>query len=92
MIGIRTTIVAAIMSIGVIGSASAQCPTWANSNPALFDSQYPNKSVLNDCELTPAGRKGLELPGGAAPWFGPNRAYGAMPGVAQHHSFQHRSR
>jgi hypothetical protein len=77
MIGIRTTIVAAIMSIGVIGSASAQCPTWANSNPALFDSQYPNKSVLNDCELTPAGRMGLELPGGA---FGPDRAHGAMLG------------
>ncbi len=76
MIGIRTSIIAAIMSIGMIGSASAQCPTWANQNPALFDSQYPNRSVLNDCELTPAGRMRLELPSGAAPRFGHDRAYG----------------
>jgi hypothetical protein len=91
MIGFRTSIIAAIMSIGVISSASAQCPTWATQNPPSFDAQYPDRSVLNDCELTPAGRMGLERPGGAAPWFGPNRAYGAMLGV-QHHSFRHRSR
>ena len=92
MIGFRTSIIAAIMSIGAISSASAQCPTWATSNPASFQAQYPNSDVLNDCELTPAGRMGLELRGGAAPWFGSSRAYGAMPGVARHHSFQHRSR
>lgn len=91
MIGFRTSVIAAIMSIGVMSSASAQCPTWATQNPASFEAQYPNRDVLNDCELTPAGKMGLELPGGAAPWFGLNRAYGAMPGAAQHHSFQHRS-
>lgn len=95
MIGFRTSIIAAIMSIGAISSASAQCPTWATSNPASFQAQYPNRDVLNDCELTPAGRMGLERPGGAAPWYGPNRAYGAYettPGVARHHGFQHRLR
>jgi len=92
MIGFRTSIIAAMMSIGAITSASAQCPTWATQNPASFQAQYPNRDILNDCELTPAGRMGLELPGGAAPWYGANRTYGAMPGVAQHHSFQHRSR
>jgi hypothetical protein len=66
------------MSIGVISSASAQCPTWANQNPASFQAQYPNRDVLNDCELTPAGRMGLQLPGGAAPVFGTNKAYVAM--------------
>src|SRR5215212_2610501 len=77
MIGFRTSIIAAIMSIGVISSASAQCPTWANQNPASFQAQYPNRDVLNDCELTPAGRMGLELPGGAAPVFGTNKTYEA---------------
>lgn len=92
MIGFKTSIIAAMISIGAISSASAQCPTWATQNPASFQAQYPNRDILNDCELTPAGRMGLELPGGAAPWYRPNRAYGAMPGVAQHHSFQYRSR
>jgi len=35
---------------------------------------------------------GLERPGGAAPVFGPNRAYETAPGVAQHHGFHNRSR
>lgn len=92
MTGFRTSIIAAIVSIGVMSSASAQCPLWATQNPDSFQAQYPDRDVLNDCELTPAGRMGLELPGGAAPWSGSNRAYGAMPGVAQHNGFQHRSR
>lgn len=78
MIGFKTLIAGAIMSIGVISSASAQCPTWANQNPASFQAQYPDRDVLNDCELTPAGRMGLELPGGAAAVFGTNKAYEAM--------------
>jgi len=78
MIELRTSIVAAIMSIGVIHAASAQCPTWAVQNPASFQAQYPNRDVLNDCELTPAGRMGLELPYGAAPVFGTGEAYEAM--------------
>jgi len=92
MTGFRTFVIAAIMSIGVISSASAQCPLWATQNPNLFQAQYPDRDVLNDCELTPAGRMGLERPGGAAPLFGPNRTYETTLGVAQHHGFQHRSR
>src|ERR1700746_606486 len=83
MIGFRTSIIAAIMSIGVISSASAQCPPWANQNPASFQAQYPNRDVLNDCELTPAGRMGLELPGGAAPVFGQGSLYDGSYANAQ---------
>ena len=92
MIGFRTSIIAAMMSIGVISSANAQCPTWATQDPASFQAQYPDRDILNDCELTPAGKMGLELPGGAAPWYGPHRANAAMPGAAHHHGFRHRSR
>ena len=92
MTGLKTSIFAAIMSIGVVSSASAQCPLWAIQNPSSFQAQYPDRDVLNDCELTPAGRMGLERPGGAAPWPGANNAYGAMPGVAQHRGVQHGSR
>jgi hypothetical protein len=31
---------------------------------------YPDRDVLNGGALTPAGRMGLERPGGAAPVFG----------------------
>jgi len=92
MTGFRTFVIAAMMSIGAISSASAQCPLWATQHPDLFQAQYPDRDVLNDCELTPAGRMGLERPGGAAPLFGPNRAYQTTPGVAQHRGFHHRSR
>jgi hypothetical protein len=78
MIGFKALIAGAIMSMSVVTSASAQCPTWAKDNPPLFQSQYPNRDVLNDCELTPAGRMGLELPGGAAPVFGASKPYEAM--------------
>jgi hypothetical protein len=67
--------IAAIMSIGTMSSAGAQCPTWATENPPSFQAQYPNRDVLNGCELTPAGRTGLELPGGAAPVFGQGGIY-----------------
>lgn len=68
---------AALLTMTASTAAHAQLPTWATSNPALFDSQYPDRSVLNDGALTPAGRMGLELPGGAAPVFGANSVYAA---------------
>ncbi|TFV73654.1 hypothetical protein E4K64_20775 [Bradyrhizobium frederickii] len=92
MTGFRTFVIAAMMSIGAISSASAQCPLWATQDPDSFQAQYPDRDVLNDCELTPAGRMGLERPGGAAPVFGLNRPYETAPGVAQHHGFHNRSR
>ena len=63
------------MLMGLVTSASAQCPEWARSEPSAFQAQYPDRDILNDCELTPAGRMGLELPGGAAPVFGPSSIY-----------------
>ena len=92
MTGFRTLIIATMMSIGAISSASAQCPLWATQHPNSFQAQYPDRDALNDCELTPAGRMGLERPGGAAPLFGPSRAHEKTPGVAQHQGFHHRSR
>src|SRR5262249_36444490 len=99
MIGFKTSFIAAIMSIGVISSASAQCPTWATQNPASFQAQYPNRDILNDCELTPAGRTGLELPGGAAPVFGQGGIYNGsyanareLRGMQLHHVGRQRRR
>jgi BA14K-like protein len=75
MIGYKTLIAAAILSISAISSASAQLPDYAYSHPDAFQAQYPDRDVLNGGALTPAGRMGLELPGGAAPVFGLNSFY-----------------
>jgi len=73
----KTLIAAALVSMTVVTSASAQLPPWAETNPDAFQAQYPDRDVLNGGALTPAGRMGLELPGGAAPVFGANNAYAA---------------
>ena len=73
----KILIATALLSMTAVTAARAQLPTWAASHPAAFDAQYPDRSVLNDGALTPAGRMGLELPGGAAPVFGANNAYAA---------------
>lgn len=75
MIGCKTFIAAALISFGAITSANAQLPDWAISHPGAFEAQYPDRDVLNGGALTPAGRMGLELPGGAAPVFGPSGIY-----------------
>jgi hypothetical protein len=77
MTGLKTLVAAALLSMTAVTSASAQLPAWANSNPDAFQAQYPDRDVLNGGALTPAGRMGLELPGGAAPVFGGNNAYAA---------------
>ena len=77
MIGLKTIVAAALVSMTAVTSASAQLPSWAASNPDSFQAQYPDRDVLNGGALTPAGRMGLELPGGAAPVFGTNNAYAA---------------
>jgi hypothetical protein len=77
----KTLIAAALVSMTAITSASAQLPAWANSNPDDFQAQYPDRDVLNGGALTPAGKMGLELPGGAAPVFGANNAYAATGGA-----------
>lgn len=68
---------AALVSMATVTSASAQLPSWANSNPDAFQAQYPDRDVLNGGALTPAGRMGLERAGGAAPVFGASSAYAA---------------
>jgi hypothetical protein len=77
MIGLKTIVAAALVSMAAVTSASAQLPSWAASDPDSFQAQYPDRDVLNGGALTPAGRMGLELPGGAAPVFGTNSAYAA---------------
>ena len=63
--------------------------------PGFLQAQYPDRDVLNGGALTPAGRMGLELPGGAASVFGTGnigaasayaRLSGAIPG---HHGRRH---
>jgi hypothetical protein len=73
----KSVIAAALVSMTAVTSASAQLPSWAARDPDSFQAQYPDRDVLNGGALTPAGRMGLELPGGAAPVFRANSAYAA---------------
>lgn len=77
MVRIKTLIAAGLMSTIAMTSANAQLPTWASQEPAAFQAMYPNRDVLNGGALTPAGRMGLELPGGAVPVYGANNAFAA---------------
>ena len=74
----KTLTAVALVSMTTVTSASAQLPSWAATNPDSFQAQYPDRDVLNGGALTPAGRMGLELPGGAAPVSGTSNAYAAM--------------
>lgn len=71
----KTLIAAALVSMTAATSANAQLPIWAATNPDSFEAQYPNRDVLNGGALTPAGRMGMELSGGAAPVYGANSVY-----------------
>jgi hypothetical protein len=74
----KTLIAAALLSVTAVTSASAQLPNWAGNAPDNYQALYPNRDIDNDGALTPAGRMGLELPGGASPpVFGTNNAYAA---------------
>jgi hypothetical protein len=73
----KTLIAAGLVSMTAVTSASAQLPDYAGGDPDIYQAQYPNRDVLNDGALTPAGRMGMALPGGAAPVFGANNAYAA---------------
>ena len=39
---------AALLSLATITTASAQLPSWAISNPDLYQSQYPDRDFLNE--------------------------------------------
>jgi hypothetical protein len=72
MTGIKTLVAAALISAISATSALAQA---AITEPGAFQAQFPNRDVLNGGVRTPAGRMGLELPGGAS---SANNAYAAM--------------
>ena len=74
MSAFKILIAAALVSTATISSASAAW-SFAQQEPAAFASMYPDRDVLNNGALTPAGRMGLERPGGAAPVFGASRIY-----------------
>src|SRR5882672_2537804 len=71
MTGLKTLVAAALISTISATCALAQ---EAITEPGAFQAQFPNRDVLNGGALTPAGRMGLELPGGASA----NNAYAAM--------------
>jgi hypothetical protein len=75
MTGLKTLFAAALISAISATSALAQA---AISEPAAAQAAYPNRDVLNGGALTPAGRLGLELPGGAVGAYPANTAYARM--------------
>jgi hypothetical protein len=68
MTGLKTLAATALISTISATSVLAH-------EPAAFQAQFPNRDVLNGGALTPAGRTGLELPGGAS---AANNAYAGM--------------
>ena len=64
----RTLIGAALILAATSPSAFAAW-SFADQEPAAFSAEYPNRDALNGGALTPAGRMGLEYPGGAVPVF-----------------------
>ena len=59
MIGLRTLVATALLSM-ISATAMAQ------QEPAAWAAANPDRDILNGGALTPAGRLGLENPGGAA--------------------------
>jgi hypothetical protein len=74
----KTLVVASLMSIALTSAAFAQCVPCA---------LYPDRDFLNNGALTPAGKMGLERPGGAtgssSPANAANSANGASNARAQ---------
>jgi hypothetical protein len=91
MVGLKTRVAAALISLAVTAPAAAQLPEWAVSHPGAFQSQYPDRDVLNGGALTPAGRMGLERAGGAAPVFGPRSDYRENSAISSLRVRRHRS-
>ena len=89
MTGLKTLVAAALISTISATCALAQA---AISEPGAFQAQFPNRDVLNGGALTPAGRMGLELPGGAST---ANNAYAAIGSASpsfraqRYHSYDH---
>ena len=70
MTGLKMLVAAALIS--------TVSPVFAaEGGPSDFQARYPDRDVLTG-ELTPAGRLGLERPGGAAPNRAATNAYGSV--------------
>ena len=86
MTGLKMLVAAVLVSTISATSALAQQET-------AFAAMFPNRDPLNGGALTPAGRMGLELPGGAAGAYTANNAYAgtgsASPSirVRRYHSY-----
>jgi hypothetical protein len=76
MTRLNALLAAALISTLTAGPAFAGI--FAEDHPGAFEAEYPNRDVLNGGALTPAGRMGLELPGGAAPLYGTSSRYARM--------------
>jgi hypothetical protein len=71
MMNYKTLAAASLASIVWTSYAFAQCPDCA---------LYPNRDPLNKGVKTPAGKMGVELPGGAAPSFTGRNPYARIQG------------
>lgn len=67
MTGLRTLVATAMLSM-ISATALAQ------QEPAAWAAANPDRDILNGGALTPAGRLGLENPGGAAALYSANQA------------------
>jgi hypothetical protein len=67
MIGVRTLVATALLSM-ISAAALAQ------QEPAAWAAANPDRDILNGGALTPAGKLGLENPGGAAALYSANQA------------------
>lgn len=72
MVKLTAVVAATLLSTVSMTAALAQ---EAISEPGAFQAEFPNRDVLNGGALTPAGRMGLELPGGAVNAYAANNAY-----------------
>jgi hypothetical protein len=94
MTAFKILIAAGLISAIAMTSANAQLPLWASQHPGLFQAEYPDRDVLSGGALTPAGRMGLELPGGAAPAWMLSPAHSEMGSArlssqaGRHHSYE----
>jgi hypothetical protein len=73
----RLKALAAVALLAIISIMPALAQE-AISEPGAFQAMYPDRDVLNGGALTPAGRMGLELPGGPVNFYAPNTAYARM--------------
>ncbi len=87
-----------LLSAGLIAAAMLATPAMARENYLIQEANgelgavlamYPNRDELNGGALTPAGRMGLELAGGAASVYAADNAYAEMGSAGPSFRAQH---